>query len=100
METDYIAAALYHACYGGQIELVKQILDYKGNETAEFIDYEQSFGDTALIAAAVKGYLSIVKLLVEYGSDRSITDKNDHSALAMAKRMGHTDIVEYLQGLE
>jgi len=99
-KTRWIADALFHACHVGLIELAKQILDYKGNDAAEFIDNENSIGGTSLIAASVKGHLSVVKLLVEYGCDRSHINKIGQSALGYAKQLGHTEVVEYLQGLE
>jgi len=100
MKTQFIAYPLFHACLVGDVELVKQILDYKGNDTAEFINYTFPDGLTSLIIAAMKGHLSIVKLLVEYGCDRRHRDKNGQSALGYARDFGYPDVVEYLQGLE
>ena len=52
-----------------------------------------SSGEGALLLATEKGYLEVVKYLIEHGSD---IHANDNEALRLAAESGHLDIVKYL----
>lgn len=51
---------------------------------------------TALMWAALKGNLRLVKELVEHGADLDIKNKNGETALMIAVDQGHTDVARYL----
>ena len=51
---------------------------------------------TPLVWAARKGNLSVVKLLVEAGSNVNLYSKGDHTPLIAAASSGHLEIVKYL----
>jgi hypothetical protein len=54
---------LHAAASNGQLETVKLLVSF--NTTAEYIDsLDESFGRTALMMAAMKGYVDIVKYLI------------------------------------
>ncbi len=60
------------------------------------------FGDwSALMIAAYKGHLDIVKLLISYEADISeVNSYNGKSALDCAQEQGHVKVVKYLKSLE
>jgi ankyrin repeat protein len=45
-------------------------------------------GSTALMAAAAKGRIDVIKFLLAKGADRYMTDRRDKTALAYAKMPG------------
>ncbi len=53
-------------------------------------------GKTARMLAAEKGYLGIVSLLLEKGSDINATNADGETSLMMAVKAGHKDVVELL----
>ena len=55
------------------------------------------YGRTALIEAAVKGHISVVKALVSNGANVNVTDKTGrNSALVEAIKNGHADVATFL----
>lgn len=60
-------------------------------------NYYNSFGETSLHIAAEKGYLEIVKLLLKYFADPSITTGDGYTADSLAQAGGHHDIVKVLR---
>jgi len=55
------------------------------------------FGDTALMYATLEGETETVRLLLENGANPNIINNNGDTALSLALRNGHTDIVELLE---
>ncbi|XP_078472113.1 notch-regulated ankyrin repeat-containing protein B-like [Lampetra fluviatilis] len=53
-------------------------------------------GHTALHQAVIDGNLELVKLLVRFGADTRLANRDGWSALHMAAFAGHQDIVLYL----
>lgn len=54
-----------------------------------------SYNNTSLHIAASKGLLTVVKLLVSY-CDINAVNKSNHTSLALARKMGHKEVVDYL----
>ena len=54
-------------------------------------------GWTALMAAAFGGRSEVVQLLLERGADKSLTDKNGRTALALAEENGDSDSIRLLR---
>ena len=66
------------------------------NNGKENINAKDRDGWTALIWASCKGYLEIVKYLVENGADIDAKDNEGWSALMEASYEGHLKVVKYL----
>lgn len=58
------------------------------------VNQSDDFGDTALLAATMKGNLDIVKLLMQYNADFNKANKAGFSPLSMAKSLGYTEIYD------
>ncbi|KAI0435502.1 hypothetical protein F4803DRAFT_545377 [Xylaria telfairii] len=55
---------------------------------------------TALICAATRGYEPIVRLLLDFGANHRITTDDGRTARDLAKRSGHSHVVEMLSKLD
>ena len=49
-----------------------------------------------MIFVSKKGYLEIVKLLIDSGADINVKDKKGRTALRYAVKNGHLEVVKYL----
>jgi ankyrin repeat protein len=54
-------------------------------------------GWTALMSAAFKGHLEVVKELLKHGAKVKGADKDGWTPLKIAAKYGHMDVVEELQ---
>lgn len=63
------------------------------------MDFQAHDGGSALMDAARKGRLSIVRLLLESGADPNLADKNGATASAMATEKGQAAVVALLAEL-
>ena len=52
---------------------------------------------TSLHLAASKGFIEIVKILLDAGADVTDVDANGSSALQLARDNGHTEVAEYME---
>jgi ankyrin repeat protein len=93
----YGGTALTPATHHGYVDTVAFLL------TTEIeIDQVNFLGWTALLEAIVLGdggvkYQNIVKLLLDAGADKTITDNDDVSPFQHAKLRGHEGIVKLLE---
>lgn len=87
-------AELHYWASLGRMSQVKAALNAGAN-----INETGPFG-TALHGAAEGGHLAVVRLLVELGADTGIRAPHGWTAREAAVEVGHTDIAEYLAGLE
>ena len=91
--SDSLGVSVLHiACANGHLEIVKEIcmdLDDKNPIT-------KIHNDTPLHRAAEGGHLEIVKYLHYIGSDMLIKNKNDFTALDIARQKEHKSVVAYL----
>ena len=83
-------APLTLACYRGNIEVVKVILENKCDVNAN------SNMGTPLMAAVVKGHLEIVKLLIDKKADVNLSDNNRNTPLIYATMFTNIEIVKLL----
>jgi ankyrin repeat protein len=83
--------ALIGASIDGNDEIVKLLLDKSQNLN------EKTKGMTALMAAAKGGHFEVVKSLLEAGADKEVKNKNGLIAYDIAKKYGHTKVVEILR---
>jgi ankyrin repeat protein len=56
-----------------------------------------AFYCNALHTAAEKGFAEITRLLLTAGADPSARDHNGKTALQIAKRKGHSQVIEILE---
>jgi ankyrin repeat protein len=100
-EAKKLAAKLHRAALAGNVTQIKQLLAAgadinRSGDTTSWDDF------TPLIAAASKGRVAAVKLLLTEGAEVDLTVSSDDSdwtgatALAMAARNGHLDVVNAL----
>ena len=88
--------AFRNACYYGHIEVVKLLLNLKGDREINVHAHDNG----ALKSACIRGHLNIVKLLLNLSNDKKINVHfNDEDAFITACCNGHVDIVEFLLNL-
>ena len=56
----------------------------------------RTYGYTPLMQASTIGYLDAVKLLLEYGADKTAVSNRNWTAYDYAESMGYTDIMAVL----
>jgi ankyrin repeat protein len=74
-------------------DVVRVLLDAPGTDLAT----RQESGATALHIAAATGDLAMVRLLVNHGADRAVTDNGGRTPAAVARSVGHPDVAEFLR---
>ncbi|KAI0218690.1 Histone-lysine N-methyltransferase EHMT2 [Lamellibrachia satsuma] len=85
--------SLYAVSYAGEVEKVLAILLDGGDPNMQFEEFNKQ---TALHAAAIGGYLSVVHLLIQAGATPHVTDQNLCTAAICAAEFGQTAVVRYL----
>ncbi|MDP9108580.1 MAG: ankyrin repeat domain-containing protein [Pseudomonadota bacterium] len=83
--------ALHYAAAAGADEIVRLLLDHFA-----YIDAESPNRTTPLMMAARGGHILTVKLLLDEGADATLKNDQGLSAIDLAKKFEHTDIVEGL----
>ena len=86
--------ALMRAAFKGQVEVVKILLA----EGAKMnIQVAEDGGMTALMGAAAAGHAEVVKLLIVNGADVKVKTLYRDTALTLAQKHGHSQIVQMLR---
>lgn len=78
---------------GDTIKLEKLLEERQGKVNVNWFDTE---GQTALHQSCLDGNLDLVKILVRFGADFRLANKDGWSALHIATYGGHQDIAYYL----
>ncbi len=86
---------LMYASTGPFPESVLLLLENGADPNA--VDSDEHF--TAIMHAAAEGHLEVVKILIDHGADHTLTDIDGDNAASFARQNGHSQVVEYLQGL-
>jgi pimeloyl-ACP methyl ester carboxylesterase/tetratricopeptide (TPR) repeat protein len=81
------------AAASGYVDVMRDLLD-----AGAPIDYQDRFGDTALMAAVRSGKIDAVRLLLDRGAKASIADAEGMTALAWAERMGRPESILIVDG--
>jgi len=87
-------AALVLAAGSGQIETVALLISRKASVDAK----SSSTGKTPLISAAERGHAHVVSYLLEQGADMNLLDVRGNTALSLAQKHHHGQVVQILQG--
>lgn len=78
---------------GNTHELTRMLEERGGKVNVNLYDQE---GQTALHRSCLEGNLDIVKILIRYGADIRLANKDGWSALHLASYGGHPEIALYL----
>ena len=78
--------------YKGRVHLMDLLI--KGESD---VNYQNAYGNTALIMASKYGRRGMVKLLLNAGADQDIKNKEGNTALTWAKYYHHDDIIALLK---
>jgi len=84
-------APLHYAATGGQLEVIRVLLD-----SHAYIDAESPNGSTPLMMAAMYGTSSAVKLLLESGADPAIKNSLGLTAIDFAMRAQKKDSIDII----
>lgn len=87
----YGNTSLHHACWNGQGEVVKVLIE-NGTDVNKLNDD----GESPLILASQNGRNDFSEMLISEGADVNAVDNRQHSALYYASEAGFTEIVEQL----
>lgn len=87
------ANALFNAIQKNRVHMVKSFLKVKVSSAV----IRTADGTTPLMAAAEKGHIEIVRLLLEAGCSPLNKNNNGETAMDIASRMGFTDCVELIR---
>lgn len=76
------------------IDILKSFLDGGADPDERERDYHLK--KTALSWAAENGNKALVRLMIQYGANVHLVDKNGHTPLMIASRKGHKEVVQML----
>lgn len=85
--------ALHHASRKGHAKIIQILLT---SFQPLDIDVRTRNSWTALMMAADRGHKNAVNMLLEYGADPHLVNKNDKSSIFLARESKHRDIAEIL----
>ena len=96
----YAGTALIAAAHLGHVGVVKQLI-----RAGAPLDHLNNLHWTALIEAVVLGdggprHSEIVRLLLDAGADRRLTDRNGNTPLVLARARGFSTMVQFLEAAD
>ena len=92
LRNSFRCTLLHSATSNGQTEIANLLLD--ANADPNLVSY--NLINTPLHLAALKGHLSIVQMLVEYGADLSLKNMDGLTPLGVAEKEGHSEVIDLL----
>ncbi|GAB6031390.1 hypothetical protein CHUAL_009172 [Chamberlinius hualienensis] len=97
MSTMCIQDVFQKALRDGDTSELQKLLQRTGTEeTSVNVNLFDHQGQTALHQSCLDGNFELVKLLVKFGADIRLANRDGWSALHIATFSGHSDIVLYL----
>ena len=91
---NYGYMALQHAIENGHIETARKLIELGDNVNRHYHSDPQN---TPLIEASENGYTETVAMLLENGADVNAENSDGDTALMLASKNGHNDIVKLLK---
>ena len=91
---NYGYTALQHAIENGHTETARRLIELGDNVNRH---YHSVPHNTPLIEASEKGYIKIVEMVLENGADVNAKNGDGDTAVMLASKNGHNDIVKLLQ---
>jgi ankyrin repeat protein len=85
-------APLQYAMFSGSKEIAAALIAKGAN-----VDARAPNGQTALMLAVKQGKIELVTLLVEARANKDLKDSEGVTALGHARKMDHSDTINYLQ---
>lgn len=85
-------SALMLACYHGQTNLVRTLLDWGANP-----DDQDSGGNSVLMGATFKSHVEVVKLLLLYGANPKLKNNKGQTASLFAQMFGRSEVLALLE---
>ena len=85
---------LYLAAFKGHEGCVSALLEQR---KANIEAIEVNRGTTALHAAAARGFVPVVRLLLSKGANWQALTRHGERAIDLARKQGHTEVVQLLQ---
>ncbi|MGD8765475.1 MAG: ankyrin repeat domain-containing protein [Desulfobacteraceae bacterium] len=102
----YDVYPIHNAAYDGRLEIVRQLIsqgadvNVRGAWAYHRGPLYRTFGCTPLHLAAQEGHLKIVEYLILHGADVKAKNNLDDTALSLAEKSRHTEIVSLLSSAE
>ncbi|XP_046580961.1 ankyrin repeat domain-containing protein 17-like [Haliotis rubra] len=92
VKCESIENILHAACTGGNMKIVKCVLEKK----IVNINSEGVYGVTPAMVAASRGHKDVFDLLIEQGADLSVVDKHGSNILHKACEGGNIELIKYV----
>ena len=96
IETPGVPSPLIYAVVAGYYDIAKSLINAGANVNVEEQYVEKLRGTTPLMIASTRGNLPMVQLLLQFGADVMIQDKNGFTAIDAAKAYRHQKILTLL----
>ena len=88
--------ALHYAAWGGHAAIVAAQLAVSAETARQIVNAQALTGETALHQAARNGHVAAVKVLLQYGGDTDVRDKESMNSLDLAARYDRRDVADEL----
>ncbi len=96
---DYVSHNHRTLCHRAAIEGSQSLIQMALELFGQNIDAKEVDGHTALMLAASKGHLSLVKWMIKQGVNPNLVNRYGETAFILACKMDKTDVAEYLLGV-
>ncbi|XP_067675633.1 ankyrin repeat domain-containing protein 50-like [Haliotis asinina] len=87
---------LIKACETGNCHIVKTLISVKSQD----INHRGRHGWTAVMMAALKGYVDVLQILVSEGADLTLTDDDGNNCLMLASVYGQVIMIQHLLSID
>ncbi|XP_064648007.1 transient receptor potential cation channel subfamily A member 1 homolog isoform X2 [Lineus longissimus] len=88
--------AIYWAAAEDKLAALKMLLSHPTVILANLIDIGDRYGNTPLHVAAEKGYVRIVKCLLEHKAGKGLKNEDEQTPIHLASKFGRTNVIREL----